>query len=494
MRTSRLMPQVPGRSKAVTRPLTVPDREAALAHASDTVLRAWKEFDRARDVERELDPDLESLLNETLPETGTDVIAALDEAADVLDASIAQARPRYLAYIGSSALEVGALADLLAHSYDINLALDSKAASRVEEQALRWLAEFVGFPATSGNFTSGGQLSNMTALAAAREAALPGSRQSGMHGVQARIYVSAEAHYSNVRAAEVLGLGADNVVQIPIDDERRMRVDLLAEAIDADIAAGLVPIAVVASGGTTLTGTVDPIRAIVEVAHARRTWVHVDGAYGLPAAATASRRHLFDGLELVDSLSIDAHKWLYVPKACSAVLVRDPAILAQTFGHHEAYMPHEDDVQPNRVDTTLEYSRPFRALKLWLAFRTHGAAGFREALEQNLAQAALTYELAAQSPDFEVLPTAPSLSVVPIRHVVAGCPDVSAHNDALYKAMQRDGRVFVSPGDIDGGTWLRPCYTNFRTTQEDVHVLLDVAREIGSAICPQHGPGASPAP
>lgn len=470
----------------MTRPLNLPDRDKALNHAAEIISRAWKQFDRARELEPDLDESIGRLLEQPLPRYGVDAIEGLDEAAGVLDASIAQARPRYFAYIGSSALEIGALADLLAHSYDVNLALDSKAATLLEEQAIRWLSEFVGFPASSGNFTSGGQISNMTALAAAREAALPGSRNTGMSGVRARIYTSAEAHYSNVRAAEVLGIGAANVVAIPIDEHRRMRVDLLAEAIDADLAAGFTPVAVVATGGTTLTGTVDPLAKITEVAHARGVWVHVDGAYGLPAAGTKSRRSLFEGIETVDSVSIDAHKWLYVPKACSAVMIRDPKILAQTFSHHEAYMPHEDEVRPNMVDTTLEYSRPFRALKLWLAFRVHGAEGIREALEANLDQAQLTYAIASGRPDFEVLPNSPSLSIAPVRHITPNCPDIDAHNDALYKAMQRNGRVFVSPGTIDGQTWLRPCFTNFRTTTDDVHVLLDVAAEIGTAICPHH--------
>ena len=468
------------------RPLSLPDRDAALAHATGIVLHAWHDLDVARELEPELTAEQAALLTLHLPAEGIDPIAGLDEAAGVLDASLAQARPRYFAYIGSSGLEIGTLGDFLAHTYDVNLATQSRAASLLEAQALRWLAEFVGFPAVMGNFTSGGQLSNTTALAAAREHALPGTRTSGLAGARPRMYVSAEAHYSNTRAAEVLGIGAANVISIPIDQHRRMRPDILAEWMDADIAAGFTPVAVVASGGTTLTGTVDPIGHLAAVAHERNSWLHVDGAYGLPAASTASRMHLFQGLADADSVSIDAHKWMFVPKACSAVLVRDPTILARTFGHDEAYMPHEDDVVPNMVDTTLEYSRPFRALKLWLAFRVHGADGLREALEANIAQAMLTYALASDHSDFEVLPDPPNLSVAPIRHALPDCPDVDAHNDALYKAMQSDGRVFISPGIIDGQTWLRPCFTNFRTTTPDVETLINVAAEIGEKICPRH--------
>ena len=469
------------------RPLSLGgDRDNALTHAAHLVHEAWADFDTAREAEPEIDEALAAFLTGSLPEHGIDPLSGLDEAAAILDVSIAQARPRYFAYIGSSALEIGALADLLAHSFDVNLALDSKGATLVEQQALRWLGEFVGFPVAGGNFTSGGQLSNMTALAAARERAVPGSRVAGMSGVRGRVYGSAEAHYSNTRAAETLGIGAANVVPIAQDAHRRMRPDALAEAIDSDIAAGFTPIAVVATGGTTLTGTVDPLDAIADVAAARSVWVHVDGAYGLPAAGVGRTAPLFAGIDRVDSVSIDAHKWMYVPKACSAVMVRDPSVLPAAFSHAEAYMPHEEDERPNMVDTTLEYSRPFRALKLWLAFRVHGAEQFRAALNANLDQAALTFHIAKAHPRFETLPHPPSLSIAPIRHRVDRCPDVDAHNDALYRAMQRDGRVFISPGIIDGRTWLRPCFTNFRTTTDDVHALIEVADEIGQAICPTH--------
>ncbi len=191
----------------------------------------------------------------------------------MLDASLAQSRPRYFAYIGSSGLEVGALADLLAHSYDINLALDARAATQLERQAIDWLAAFLGFPAAAGSFTSGGTISNITALAAARERAIPGSRSTGMGGHRVALYCSAEAHYSVTRAAELLGIGRDNVRDVSIDDRRRMSPQALADLIDADLASGVTPIAVVATAGTTLTGAVDPIGAIADVCEARGVWL-----------------------------------------------------------------------------------------------------------------------------------------------------------------------------------------------------------------------------
>ena len=469
----------------MTRPLSLGDqRDTALEHAARMVANAWRDFDTARDVETETSPALLDALAEPLPTGPGDVLVNLDLAGDVLDASVAQARPRYLAYIGSSGLEVGALADLLAHSYDINLALDARAATRLERQAISWLAQFLGFPATAGSFTSGGTISNLTGLAAARERALPGSRSTGMCGHRVAIYASAEAHYSVTRAAELLGIGRDWVRSVSIDDRRRMRPDDLAARIDADVDAGITPIAVVASAGTTLTGAVDPIGAIADVCQPRGVWLHVDGAYGLPASTT-SAAPLFAGLDRVDSLGVDAHKWMFVPKACSAVLVRWTTDLSSAFAHDEAYIPHEGD-ELNAVDVTLEYSRPFRALKLWLALRVHGADAFRAAIEANLEQARLMYRLASERADFQTRPYPPQLSIVPIRHVVHGCPDVDRHTEELCRAMQRDGRVYVSPAVIDGQTWLRPCFTNFRTTTDDVRVTLDVAAELGAALCPQH--------
>ena len=441
------------------------ERERALDHARDLVAAAWEEFDTARDIEPPISPELLATLDLPLPESGIDVVEALDEAAEALDQSLAQSRPRYLAYIGSSGLEIGALADLLAHSYDPNLALHAGAATLIEAQALRWTAEFVGFPLAGGSFTSGGTVSNVTALAAARERAVPGSRKRGTPP-GAVVYCSSDAHYSNVRAVELLGIGSDNVRDVPIDEHRRMRPDALAEMIRADLAAGRTPIAVVATAGTTLTGAIDPLDAIADICAEHGIWMHVDGAYGLPAASVMPER--FAGLERADSVTVDAHKWMFVPKACGIVMVRDEAALAAAFGHETSYIPGTR----NAVDVTLEYSRPLRALKLWLAFRVHGAEKFRETIQRNIDYAHLLHTLAT-SRGWEVGPV-PDLSITLMRK-----PGVD--NAELVKRLQADGRVYISHATVDGETWLRPCFTNVRTTTSDVEVLMDVADEVSCA-------------
>jgi aromatic-L-amino-acid decarboxylase len=458
-------------------------REEALEHVAKLVAEAWRSFDRPRPEEPPLDERLRAILQAGLPNAPVSVHEALDDAARALDESIAQPRPRYFAFIGSSGLEIGALGDLLAATYDMNLAVDARAATVLEQQAVRWVGEFIGYPATNGAFTSGGTISNMTALAAARERALPGSRAAGLGGLRPAVYASAEVHYSITRAVELLGIGSDRLRDVPIDDEHRMRPDLLADAIDRDVADGVTPVAVVATAGTTLTGAIDPLAPIAEICEARGIWFHVDGAYGLPAASVVPDR--FAGVERADSVSVDAHKWLYVPKACSVALVRERDALSQTFAHEQGYLPHQQH-ELHAADITLEYSRPLRALKLWLAFRAHGAAQFREAIGRNLAEAQLLHRAASDRPDFETFDAPPHLSIVPIRHVPEGVADLDAHNQALADAIQADGRVYLASALIHGEVWLRPCFVNYRTTDDDVMAILDVAAELGERIAKEH--------
>ncbi len=455
-------------------------REQVLNRAAELIAESWAGFDHARPHQPPVDAAVQEMLEAPLPQLPTAAEKVLRDAARILDESIAQPRPRYFAFVGSSGLEIGVVGDALASCFDPNLAVYAGAASDIEDQAVRWVGELVGYPVEAGAFTSGGTISNLTALAAAREHAIPGARSAGLAGVSASVYCSDEAHYSIERAAELLGIGTAGVRAIPIDEARRMRVDHLAAAIDADRAAGVVPVAVVATAGTTLTGAIDPIAQIADVCAERGVWLHIDGAYGLPAASIAAERGRFGDLERADSASIDAHKWLYLPKACGVVMVRHRLALESTFGHDEAYLPHQDR-RRHAVDATLEYSRPFRALKLWLAFRAHGADAFRHAIERNLAQSRLLVEEVRRHPDLDLLTTEPELSIVPFRHLPAGV-EPNAHNDRLCAELQRDGRVYVAPAVIDGNVYLRPCLVNYRTSDDDVRALVEVAREVGAQL------------
>ena len=456
------------------------DREGILDDLERVICEAWESFDTPRTAEPQLDEMLIGRLETSLPEKAGDPDAILADAARVLDASISPSRPLYLGYIGSTGLEIGVLASALLATYDANLAVTAGGADLVEEQTLRWVSDFVGFPYAEGTFTSGGMTSNLSALLAARERALPGCRVEGLGGRRAAVYCSEEAHHSVVRAVEVCGLGSNAVRPIPIDHRRRMRPDALEAALSRDTAAGIVPVAVVATAGTTLTGAVDPLDEISEICEIHDVWLHVDGAYGLPGAAAPSTAPLFAGLQRADSATIDAHKWLGVQKSCSAVLLREAGRLQEAFGHQERYMLHEGDIA-NPVDRTLEYSRPFRSLRLWMAFRVYGARQYRAWIENTLANARLLTQSLRASPEFELLHD-PMLSTVCFRHTPRGIQDIDEHNIKLAREMQRDGRVFLAPASVDGHDCLRVCFVNFRTTPDEVSYALEVVREIGQRL------------
>lgn len=465
-----------------------PERAGADAVALDRLIRelacAWSDLRTPRPGQPSPDGPLQVLLAEPLPETGVPLQEAIDDTMRVLDGSLAQSRPRYFGFVGGSGLEAGVLADALAASFDVNMASWSAAATHLETQAIGWLASFVGFPAADGHFTSGGTVSTVTALAAARHRALPQARTDGNGDARLALYCSREAHASVVRAAELLGVGSRAVRALGQRADRGLDPGAVAAAIAGDRAAGVLPVAVVATAGTTLTGAVDPLDALADACADAGVWLHVDGAYGAPAAATATAGPLFTGLDRADSLTVDPHKWLFLPKACGALLMRDPAILEATFGHAKSYMPDQDEL-PNAVDRTLEYSRPFRALKLWLAFRVHGAERFRAAIERNLAQARLLDGLVRAHPRLRPLMGPPTLSVVPFQHLPAHPGvDLDTHNALIVRRLQQEGHVWVASAVVDGAVAIRPCFVNFRTSDDDVRALVDEVLRLGAAVEP----------
>ena len=475
--TEPARPASPKRNES-PHPLELIDREQVLQLLTQHLSSAWASFERPRPEEPELNPALVERLAESLPAAPGDPGASLADIASVLDASVSPARPLYAAYIGSTGLEAGVLAGALANAYDVNLAAAAGAAEMLENQTLRWVAEFVGYPLQDGAFTSGGMTSNLTALTAAREHALPGARYTGVSGRAAAVYCSEESHHSVARAVEVIGLGSQALRRIPTDERRRMRVDVLDETLAADRSAGVVPVAVVATSGTTLTGAIDPLAQVADVCADHGVWMHVDGAYGGPAAGVPSLAPLFNGIERADSLTIDAHKWLGVQKSCSLVMLSRQGPLEEAFAHDERYMLHAG-VAANGVDRTLEYSRPVRSLKLWLAFRIYGADMMRRWIEMTAEHASHLATALAKNPRFELL-NEPSLSVVCFRHLSDG--DLDEHNLRLARTIAEDGRVYLAPAQVDGMTCLRVCFMNFRTTSDQIGELLHVIEELAEMV------------
>jgi glutamate/tyrosine decarboxylase-like PLP-dependent enzyme len=444
------------------------EREVAAARSGPVFERAPSavEVDRLLGAER------------GLPAEGESVEELLAACAAVL-AGGRRTTPAFFGYVQSPPAPVGVAADLLASAADQNLTSwrSGPAATAVEHQTLRWLGEFVGFDAAAtGILVSGGSAANLTALLVALRAATGADDDRRAM----RVYASAETHFSVAKAAEALGVGLEPVA---VDRDRRLDPAALRTAIASDRAAGLLPICVVANAGTTSTGTVDPLDAVATVAADAGVWLHVDGAYGAPAAADPACRHLFAGLDRADSLCIDAHKWLYAPVDCSALLLHDAAATARAFGAGAGDYVRILATQPAETfafwDHGLELSRRFRALKLWATLRFHGARRLAAAIGEDIRLAAHLADLVGAAEDFELL-AGPGLSICCFRHAPTPVdePALDAHNERILQALQRDGRVYLSNATVDGRFALRACITNFRTTRADVERLLTVVREL----------------
>jgi aromatic-L-amino-acid/L-tryptophan decarboxylase len=414
----------------------------------------------------------------TLPADGESVEALLAACAAVLAAG-RRTTPTFFGYVQSPPAPVGIAADLLASAADQNLTSwrSSPSAVAVEHQTLRWLGEFVGFDAAAtGILVSGGSAANLTALLVAlRTVTGPDDDRRSM-----RVYASTDAHFSVAKATTALGVG---FAPVAVDRDRRLDPRALRRAIAADRAAGLVPVCIVANAGTTSTGAVDPLDAVATVAAEAGVWLHVDGAYGAPAAADPGCRPLFAGLQRADSLCIDAHKWLYAPVDCSALLLHDAAATARAFGARADDYVRILATQPAETfafwDHGLELSRRFRALKLWATLRFHGARRLAAAIGEDVRVAAHLAERVAAAEDFELL-AGPGLSICCFRHAPPQLDDeaLDKHNERILEALQHDGRVYLSNATVGGRFALRACITNFRTTRADVELVLTVVREL----------------
>ena len=377
------------------------------------------------------------------------------------------ARPsggKFFGYVLGSGEPVGALGDLLATVLNQNVTAwrSAPAAVTIEQSVVGWLAEAVGCSAFRGTLCGGGSAANLMGLAMAREAKLP-ANEAGAR--PCTVYASEQVHMSIPKAIAMLGIGRANLRLIPVDYDLRMRTDALEAAIAADRRAGMTPVAIVATAGSVNIGAIDPLPEIAEIARREALWLHVDGAYGGLAALAVPEK--FRGLERADSISLDAHKWFYQPLECGCLLYRDPQFARDAFSHTEDYVRvMADDPTESFAffEESMELSRRFRALKLWMSLQYHGKRAFREAISRDLAHAQLLAETIRSQAELELLAPVP-LSAVCFRHR-------SKDNASILKRVIARGRVYLSNATIYGQFALRACFVNHRTTEDDVRAIV----------------------
>jgi aromatic-L-amino-acid/L-tryptophan decarboxylase len=420
-------------------------------------------------------PELGRALARPAPRTGVDfeqLVSTLKQS--VFPYHAREPHPGFLAYVPSCPTFPAVLGDWLASGYNFFAGVWPVAAgpNELEIVVLDWFRDWMGMPVGSGGIlTSGGSGANLTAFVAARHAAV----EAGADISRLTVYTSAQAHSSVTRAAWIAGIRRGNVRTVAMDDQYRIITGDLERAVAADRAAGCSPFIVVASAGTTNTGSVDPLHDIADYCVGAKLWLHVDAAYAGFAALTAEGKRLLSGVERADSLTLDPHKWLFVPFECGCLLVRDPATLTAAFRIMPEYLT---DVQPgeeevNFADRGEQLTRYSRALKVWLSVNYFGTEAIANAIVEAMDRARLLEELVRASVDFEILSPA-QFGIVCFRAVernVSDATELDALNRRINARVVAEGRFLISSTRLRGAFSLRMCTLGFRTTMDDIRQL-----------------------
>ncbi len=498
---------LPGASTSATTATTAttaPERDAAECGrvgeallALSPALDAFVRFDTPDRTVRERDVWLPRL-DVALPDAGAGLDTVLDELALAIDQGCRVSHPGFSGFITTGAT-TSAVASATAAAVAGGQRYLLHAFNTLETVGLRWLAEACGVPAGwEGVFSGGGSIANLLALGAARQWTFEQRgvdvAQSGLPaGVRTRVYTSTEAHRTIHRSGAVLGLGRDAVREIPTDSRQRIDVRALDAALTEDAAEGVVPLAVVGIAGTTNTGAIDPLDDVVEVARRHGAWVHVDGAYGLLAAADPDVRPLMSAVADADSAIVDPHKWLATGVGVAATYVRHDGVLTRAFAEGDAaYLEGSfsldlsgvasqfDSMGTPWADMGVELSAPPRGVHVWAVLREIGLDGLRARIARDNGYAREVTRLATEHPRLEAL-TLPDLSVACFRYrPQRGVGDgLDALTGRLLQRLRRETRFAPSSTVVGGALAIRPCYINPRTTLDDVRGLVDAVVGLG---------------
>lgn len=451
---------------------------------------------------------------ETIDQVGSDLSLEgepleklLTDCRAILKGSRHNGHPRFFGYVASPSTPAGAFADLVASALNSNVTSwrSGPAATEIERTVVRWLGSMIGYDEDShGLLTSGGSLANLIALLIAHRAKAEdevGRKGLWNAGSPMTIYASDQIHMSIPKAADILGLGREQVRVIRSDARFHIDVQQLREQVKNDLGKGFRPFCIVASAGTVNTGAVDPLNQIADVAKEFNLWFHVDGAYGAPGSLDQRKRPLFAGIHRADSVSLDAHKWLYVPIDAGCLLFRDRAVARAPFAADDAdYVKiHEQD--PDEAfafwDYGTELSRRFRALKIWMTLRYYGLRRISEAICEDNSLAEYLAQCVDRAGDFEILAPV-ELSICCFRYLPREFQvglnatseaerariesELDQLNTQIMLTMQRGGQAYLSSATIRGKFALRACITNFRTTRADIDKTLEIIREAARAI------------
>jgi aromatic-L-amino-acid decarboxylase len=442
---------------------------------------------RASTLGRELSRDeTEGLLREAMPEEPSDFDRVFTEYAHKVAPNVIHLdHPRFFAFIPSAPNFASILADFLTAGTNVFAGtwLESSGPSQVELVVIDWFKQMLGLPAeAAGLLVSGGSVANLTALAVARHAVLDDQLEDAV------LYLSDQTHASVDRALRLLGFRGQQLRRIPTNADYQMDAAKLEERIRLDRKAGLRPFALIANAGTTNTGAIDPLPELAHLAREHSLWFHVDAAYGGFAALSERGRRLLAGIEHADSVVLDPHKWFYCPFEAGCVIVRDGRLMRRTFRILPEYM-HDvarEEREVNFCDYGLQLTRSFRALKVWMTAKTHGARRIREIVDQCLDLTQYAFLLFQQSARLEMT-TRPSLGIFTFRYIPETLPQSGSEAESFLNRLNADlvaraiasGRLMLSSTRLGSLHVVRLCVLNHRTRKEDIREALRLIEQFG---------------
>ncbi len=414
-----------------------------------------------------------------LPECGEDATKVLDEVfREMVEQGFHVPSANYFGLMNPTPTYIGVLAEAMVAALNPQLATlaRSQLASKIELETVRWIGERVGWPGEfSGTFTSGGNEANFSGLALALAWKFPNSVDEGVAaiGAPATLYASAESHHSLDKSAGLLGIGRKALRRIAMNESAQIDPQKLHQAIEEDESSGRKPFCVVATAGTTNSGTVDDLVKVSSICKRHKLWLHVDGAYGASAIFSDQHRDLVRGIELADSLTIDPHKWLAMPFAAGVILTSHPDILERAFSIAAPYMPKAAGAHlPDNSRISTQWTRRMNSLKLWLTLRVHGRQAYEELIDHQLKLAGSFASWVDASNDFE-LAVQPTLPIVTFRVKRSGLSSqqIAAVHGNIVEEVTRDGRRWISETIVGGQSVLRMMVISYLTEEQHLQAL-----------------------
>ncbi|MDX8553074.1 aspartate aminotransferase family protein [Tenacibaculum sp. 1B UA] len=452
----------------------------------DIIAEHWATLEQKKPVANASRKEMDSIFLQEAPNAGMPADKVLDFVMDnVIPNSTVISHPKAYSFVPGPSNFISTMADSLATGFNIFSGgwMVSPAAAELEIVTMNWLLKMYNFPVEKGGgiFTSGGSMANLTALVTARRL------KCGDDFSKAIIYLSDQAHSSNIKAIRVLGFKKEQIRVLPTDLEFRISINKLKNAIAKDRLEGLQPFCYIASAGTTNTGTVDPLDEIADICEEENLWFHIDGAYGGAAILAEKGAKALRGIERADSLTVDPHKWFYQPYEIGCLLVKDASWLSGTFSEKPEYLRdiEGNESEINFYDYGIQLTRRFRALKFYMSIKTYGLDAFKEAVTYNIQLADDVEKMLRKSRDWEIISPA-TLAVINFRYNPIGLnlseKEIDKLNQKISQKIMDSREAFLVTTILNKQVVLRMCLINPKTTMGDINETLELCSQFGEEI------------